>query len=116
MPEQQKQLDTILEIVTFVKDNAVTKDEFNGLKGDFNDFKGEFKDLKSKVVKIESLMVTKDYLDEKMADLRGDLVVMMRKEDTKLKALVEILKHKQLISDKDVKQIMTMEPFAQIRL
>ena len=102
MSNQEKQLEEILEIVTFVKDNAVTK--------------GEFNELKSKVIKIESLMVTKDYLDEKMADLRGDLVVMMRKEDTKLKTLVEILKHKQLISDKDVKQIMTMEPFAQIRL
>ena len=48
MPEQQKQLDTILEIVTFVKDNAVTK-------GEFNDFKGEFNELKSKVKVINFL-------------------------------------------------------------
>ncbi len=36
-------------------------------------------------------MVTKDYLDEKLADLRGDLTILIRKEDTKLKTLVEVL-------------------------
>ena len=40
---------------------------------------------------IESTMVTKDYLDEKLADLRGDLTILIRKEDTKLKTLVEVL-------------------------
>lgn len=29
-------------------------------------------------------MVTKDYLDDKLADLRGDLVVLTKKEDAKV--------------------------------
>jgi len=56
-------------------------------------------------------MVTKDYLDTKLADLRGDLVVMMRKEDNKLKALVEILKEKKVINNEEVEKIMHLEPF-----
>lgn len=33
-------------------------------------------------------LVTKDYLDEKLSDLAGDLTVLMRKEDRKLGALI----------------------------
>lgn len=40
-------------------------------------------------------MVTKDYLDDKLADLKGDLVVLMRKEDAKLQALVDVLQKTQ---------------------
>ena len=57
-----------------------------------------FDNLEGKVGKIEATMVTKDYLDEKMADLRGDLVVLMRKEDTKVVKLIEILKRRKIIT------------------
>ena len=63
---------------------------------------------------LKSNMLTKDYLDEKLADLRGDLVVLTRKEDTKLKALIKILKHKKIITNSDEKQLLTMEPFAEL--
>lgn len=66
--------------------------------------------------KIESVMVTKDYLDEKLADLRGDLVVLIRKEDTKVKKLVDILLKRNIITEAESKEIFTMEPFAQISL
>ena len=66
--------------------------------------------------KIESEMVTKDYLDEKMSDLQGDLTILTRKEDKKVKKLVEILKKRKLISNKEVKEIMAMEPFPQLVL
>ncbi|MFA5318687.1 MAG: hypothetical protein WC323_04460 [Patescibacteria group bacterium] len=66
--------------------------------------------------KIESTMVTKDYLDDKLTDLRGDLVVLVRKEDTKLKTLVSVLKNKNIISEEDVKTINALEPFPQLSL
>jgi hypothetical protein len=66
--------------------------------------------------KIESVIVTKDYLDEKLADLRGDLVVLIRKEDTKVKKLVDILLKRNIITEAESKEIFTMEPFAQILL
>lgn len=100
MENSEKRLDEIFEVVTFIKDNAVTKQEFSSLE--------------KRVIKIEATMITKEYLDEKLADLRGDLVVLMRKEDTKLKTLVDILTKKQVITDNDAKQILTMEPFPQL--
>jgi len=61
-------------------------------------------------------MVTKDYLDEKLIDLRGDLVVLIRKEDNKFKKLVDILQKHDIISETESKEIFTMEPFAQISI
>ena len=59
-------------------------------------------------------MVTKAYLDDKLADLRGDLVVLMRKEDTKLKTLVEILHERGVIGKAETERIFGMEPFPQL--
>jgi hypothetical protein len=58
-------------------------------------------------------MVTKDYLDTKLADLRGDLVVLTRKEDTKLVALVQLLNKRKVITPTDAKHILGMDPFPQ---
>lgn len=64
--------------------------------------------------KIEATMVTKDYLDNKLADLRGDLVVLTRKEDTKVGRLIEILKKHKIISEDETKEILSLEPFAKL--
>ncbi|MDD5071648.1 MAG: hypothetical protein PHQ42_02845 [Patescibacteria group bacterium] len=73
-----------------------------------------FDNLEGRVGKIEATMVTEDYLDEKMADLRGDLVVLMRKEDTKVVKLIEILKRRKIITEVEEKEILSMEPFAKL--
>ncbi len=107
MEEQTKPqatLNDVFEVVNFIKDNAVTKEEFNELKG-------EFIELKKDVTSIKSTIATKDFVTEKLSDLQGNLVVLMRKEDTKLKALVEILKDRHVITEEDKKQILALEPF-----
>ncbi len=74
---------------------------FDAIDGRFNKADERFDKVETRLGKIESTMVTKDYLneklDDKMADLRGDLVVLMRKEDTKLKELVDILHQKRIL-------------------
>ena len=64
--------------------------------------------------KIEATMVTKEYLDDKLSDLRGDMVVLTRKEDVKLRTLAEILHKHQVISNDELKQVLLMEPFPQM--
>jgi hypothetical protein len=49
--DNTSRIDDIFEIVTFIKDNAIARDEFD--------------ELKREVLKIQTTMVTKDYLDEK---------------------------------------------------
>ena len=76
-----------------------------------NSIEGDVASLKGEVMAIKSTMVTKDYLDDKLLNMKGDMVVMMRKEDEKVKTLVQILKEKSVLSDADVKIIFALEPF-----
>ncbi len=76
----------------------------------------QFKDIKTDITSIKAQMVTKSYLDDKLADLRGDLTLLIRKEDTKLKATVNILADKKVLSKDETKKIFSMEPFPQLAL
>ena len=103
-----------------------TKGDLGSLRGDLESFKGEIieavsgysQKVEGRLDKIEATMVTKDYLDEKLNeklfDLRGDLVVLARKEDAKLKELVDILHKKRVLEPADVARIFSLEPFAKI--
>lgn len=57
--------------------------------------------------------VTKDYFDEKLVDLRGDLVVMARKSNKKLEALVEELVAEKRLHTIAARKILLLEPFPQ---
>jgi len=86
----------------------------NRVDDKFDKVDERFDKLEGRVGKIEATMVTKDYLDDKLADLRGDLVVLMRKEYTKMIKLVEILKRRAVITEAEEKEILSMEPFAKL--
>jgi len=75
-----------------------------------------FDKIDNRFNKIEATMVTKDYLDEKLADLSGDLVVLLRKEDRKLGALVKELVSNKTPSEEAAKRVLSMELFPQIQL
>lgn len=62
--------------------------------------------LEIKMSGLETRVVTKEYLDNKLADLKGDLVVLLRKEDTKVVSLIETLRSRQAISDEEAKHIL----------
>jgi len=69
-------------------------------------------DIDDRFAKLETRVVTKSYLDDKIADLRADLVVLCRKSNTKLSALVEELVAKGSLKRAAADQILAMEPFA----
>ncbi len=71
-----------------------------------------FDRLETDVTRIKATMVTKDYLDDKLSDLRDDLVVLVRKEDTKVTALVGELTRLNVLPEDSAKRILNMEPFA----
>lgn len=72
--------------------------------------------LEKDVTTIKATMVDKDHLEDRLAKYHGDLVVLMRKEDIKVRALVELLREKQVLTDLDVKRLVTMEPFPQVSI
>ena len=58
-------------------------------------------------------MVTKSYLDDKLAGLHGDLIALARKSNTKLSVLVERLVDKGSLKRDAADQILALEPFSQ---
>jgi hypothetical protein len=64
--------------------------------------------------RIESTMVTKGYLDDKLFDLRGDLVSLVRKEDYKLTAVINELVKRDVFDDVTAKRIIAMEPYSKV--
>lgn len=50
-----------------------------------------FESLESEMTRTRSLMVTKDYLDDKLADLRADLLGVDRQQEYKVDQLVDEL-------------------------
>src|SRR3989339_2153871 len=98
--DKQEILAAINQFSTVVDQKFESIDRrFDAIDQRFNAIDQRFDVIESRINRIEATMVTKDYLDEKLADLRGDLVVLIRKEDSKFKTLVKILSDKNLISE-----------------
>ena len=103
--KQKDILEAVAGLGEAIQDLANQVDQrINGLEVKFD----------QRFTKIEAVMVTKDYLDDKLTDLQGNLTVLMRKEDRKVAALIEVLKAKQLLSNEEAKLILSMEPFPQM--
>tara|TARA_Y100000310_G_scaffold338639_1_gene428842 strand:+ start:797 stop:1069 length:273 start_codon:yes stop_codon:yes gene_type:complete len=82
------------EIMEFMRDNVATKDDVaQGL----NKQKQEIFDT----------------FDDKLSDLKSDLVVLMRKEDKKVVELINLLKTKSVLSSEEADKILALQPFPQ---
>lgn len=67
--------------------------------------------VETRVGKIETSMVTKSYLDDKLADLKGDMISVLRKEDKKTNHLINILAHKRILSVAESKDALSIKVF-----
>ncbi|MBU1167077.1 hypothetical protein KKC60_01560, partial [Patescibacteria group bacterium] len=85
------------ELIRFLQDHMVTKKDLEKTE--------------SKVGTIESTMVTKDFLEEKIADLRGDFVLLSRKGNDKLFCLIEILGQKKVLNKSEITRLEELKPF-----
>lgn len=85
---------TTTEIMEFLQENMVTKEEFNQLDAKVGA-------LDTKV----NTLPTKSYLDEKMADLKGGVIEKLRKEDAKVEFIVGLMQSRKIFTDSDVEII-----------
>ncbi len=70
--------------------------------------------VEQRLTRLEMGAVTKEYLDEKLYSLKGDMIVMFRQENTKLETLVEALQEQRSLSLDKGKKILALEPFPKI--
>ncbi|MBP9762195.1 hypothetical protein KBD34_01105 [Patescibacteria group bacterium] len=107
---QEMKQDVLGAFQVFATDTEV---RLSRLETKFRDVETAIVKLESKVDGLESRMVTKDYLDDKIADLRGDLVVLSRKSNKKLETVIEELVANHSLKRSVADRILAMEPFAQ---
>lgn len=90
---------TTNDIMEFLEEYMVTKEEHNQLSQKLNQ------------TKLDLL----DAMDEKLGNLKGDLVVLMRKEDQKVNDLIKllVLVKRKLISDNEAVTLIETRPFPQ---
>ncbi|HLC89432.1 MAG TPA: hypothetical protein VJG65_00570, partial [Patescibacteria group bacterium] len=71
------------ELASVIEDNInpqfeIVHKRFEDVNKRFEDVNKRFEDVNKHFGRIEATMVTKSYLDEKLADLSGDLVVKLK--------------------------------------
>ena len=80
---------------------------------------------KEELMEVKNQMATKvdlnkhklevqDFINDKLADLKGDLVILTRKEDKKLLSLAEILYNKKVLNKKELNELTSLEPFPRV--
>ncbi|MFH1620754.1 MAG: hypothetical protein ABIB04_01575 [Patescibacteria group bacterium] len=89
-----------------------TEAGFTAVKSEIGSMRFEIGGMKSEISSMKSEIVTKSYLDDKLADLRGDLVALTKKSNVKLSVLVESLVKDGSLKQNTAKLILAMEPFA----
>ena len=101
-------IDEILEVVSefstkMDKDVAGLKTDVAGLKTDVAAIKATL-----------TTMPTRDDMNEALANTKADIILTMRKEDMKLRELISVLSGKNVLTQTEVKRILSMEPFPQL--
>lgn len=105
MKDEEPTITDVLGAVTAFAD--ATEKTLEGIKSDIVG-------IKSDITSIKAVMVTKDYLDRKIADSRADVVGKIQKIDGKDTALVHALQKKKVISAAERNEIVAMSPFSRL--
>lgn len=113
MSEKTKKDPTNQEILEAIIGYASENDQhLREIRDEIHGIQSEIGGIQSEMVSIKSQMVTRDYLDDKLMDLRGDLIVLMRQGDAKLMRLVNHLANKKVIAKEFEDKMKSLEPFA----
>lgn len=116
---------TTNEIMEFLQEHMVTREEFSQLATKVDGLEIKVDGLETKVdgleIKIDGLSqkinITKldllDAMDDKLANLKGDLIILLRKEDKKVDHLIKLLEEKSIISPQDALSLLDIRPFPQ---
>ncbi|MFH0928385.1 MAG: hypothetical protein V1821_02830 [bacterium] len=89
------------------------ENEISGMKSEIVGMKSEISGVKSEIVGIKNQMVTKDFLTDKLGQLRGDLVALVRKEDQRVNGLIRIMEEDNVISKKVAQKMLATEVLPQ---
>ncbi|MFH0928047.1 MAG: hypothetical protein V1821_01085 [bacterium] len=112
---------TTQELMEFLQENMATKEDLHAMEERMMSKEDGLKMMtkedglkmmtKEDGLKMEHRIV--DSMDDKLAKLKGDLIVLMRKEDHKLIELIQILLDKKVLDPDETRKLLSLEPFPQ---
>jgi hypothetical protein len=108
---------TTNEIMEFLKEHMVTKGDIadTAIKSDIDDIvtKNDIADMATEtdLRKMESRIY--DKMDDKLADLKGDIVLLMRKGSKGVMELIELLREKDILTEDEELRLLALQPFPQ---
>lgn len=97
------------EMGRVVEDNIIP--QFTDIHGELTGIRVELTDVQKQLYNIDASMVTKAYLDDKLADLEGSVIVRQRKEDQKVNLLIDILQRKSILESTDIQTLKQIQVF-----
>ncbi|MFH1253729.1 MAG: hypothetical protein V1664_05395 [Candidatus Uhrbacteria bacterium] len=115
---EQRMSDFKTDLNDVKKDLNAVKTDLNEVRSDLDEVKADLNGVKTDLRGVRSTvntqMVTKDYLDQKISELRGDILTTIRKEDNKLGTLTNKLAQRKILPTSDIQEILSMEPFPKV--
>jgi len=104
------------EIASVIEDNInpqfdELRDKIGVISDNVGSLKSDVSSLKSEIGYVKSQMVTKSYLDDKLADLSGDTIIKLKKEDAKVNRLIEMMGGKKMLDEKEIKELEEIKVF-----
>ncbi|NQV12896.1 MAG: hypothetical protein HQ530_01180 [Parcubacteria group bacterium] len=101
MTKQKMTLDRLAVMVAKGFEKTATKDELKNLEtrldGRIGKLEKKVGGIEKRIGKIEKTMVTKDYLDDRLTDLEGKLVIGQTKTNNKVNKFINILTDKDIL-------------------
>ncbi|MEW6408211.1 MAG: hypothetical protein AB1465_06005 [Patescibacteria group bacterium] len=77
--------------------------------------KTDLETVKTEVKEIKAEMVTKTFLEDKLADLEGNVVLRQRKEDKKVNMIIEFLKKKKILTSAETRMLQEIKVFPSLK-
>ena len=89
--------------------------------GQFNKIDNKFSEIDDKFIRLENQLRTeirrseantRDFVDKRIYELRGDLISLLKKGDQRVVKMVDVFKNKKTLTAQEAKEIMSIEPVA----
>jgi len=108
---RQEMTGSIEEVLVVMSEHSTKMDErFDGVDGRLDVLESDMKEVKQQLTQ----MVPRDYLDKRVSEAKGESIPLVRKEDEKLSATIELLYKKDVLSKEEQNVLLKMEPFPRI--
>ena len=105
---QRKTDKTLAELIEFLQEHMVTKEELNQRLGALSDsVDSRFESVHSRFGRLDHDL--RDYIDRKLTELKGDLISLLRKGDAKAIELIKTLQRKKVLTAKEADRLLLLD-------